>query len=79
MKKFHEILKELRKNANLKQEDVAQYLNVKQQTYSKYEKGLSEPDYENLIKLAELFKVSVDYLLGRYTEIKILENNTTCK
>ena len=78
MRKFNEILKDLRKKANLKQEDVAQYLNVTQQAYSRYEKGFNEPDYANLIKLADLFKVSVDYLLGRYIEVKVCENNVSC-
>lgn len=56
-------LKELRKERGLRQKDVAQLLNITQMSYSYYERGLREPEIALLIKLAELFNVSVDYLI----------------
>ena len=59
-----EKMKELRKKNGLSQEELAEKLNVVRQTVSKWEKGLSVPDSELLIKLAEVFEVSVSDLLG---------------
>ncbi len=39
-------------------------LNIKQQSYSRYEYGTGEPNLETLVKLAKFFEVSTDYLLG---------------
>lgn len=47
------------------QKQVAVYLNISQPSYIRYENGSSEPSLENLVRLAELFDVSVDFLLGR--------------
>ena len=58
-------LKELREKKGLLQKDVAKYLNVSVSTYSFWEKGTYEPDQKSLIKLANFFEVSIDYLLGR--------------
>lgn len=46
------------------QKRVADFLNVKQNTYSQYENGLREPPLLSLVKIAELYATSVDYLLG---------------
>lgn len=61
---FSENLKTIRKSKGLTQEEVASYLNVVRQTISKWEKGLSVPDAETLVKIADLFEVSVSELLG---------------
>lgn len=58
-------LRELRTEKNLLQKDLAEKLGVDRTTYSKYESGASEPNYETLLKLADIFDVSIDYLLGR--------------
>lgn len=58
-------LKELRTQRHMLQKDVAQRLGIDRTTYAKYESGASEPNHETLLKLAELFDVSADYLLGR--------------
>lgn len=58
-------LVELRKVNGYTQWDVAEILNISRSTLSKYEKGILEPKLENLIKLADLYKVSCDYLLCR--------------
>lgn len=59
------IFKDLRKKKGLTQVELAKLLNVQQTTVSKWEVGRAVPDYPVLLKLAELFGVSVDYLLGR--------------
>ena len=60
-----EILYQLRKEKGKTQKDLSAYLQTSQQAYSRYEKGLRQPDNETLKKLADFFEVSVDYLLGR--------------
>lgn len=54
-----------RKNKKLKQSDVAAELDVTAATVSRYESGDMQPDNNTLIKLANLFECSIDYLLGR--------------
>ncbi len=58
-------LKELRKQRRLSQLKLAMDLNMNQNSISSYENGEREADYATLIKLADYFDVSVDYLLGR--------------
>lgn len=58
-------LTKLRKNRNWTQEDVARRLEMPRSTYSNYESGKREPDFDTAQRLAELFEVSFDYLLGR--------------
>lgn len=54
-----------RKLRHLKQSDVADYLHISTSTLSNYENNIHEPDLDTLVKLASLFEVSTDYLLGR--------------
>lgn len=56
---------ELRKIFSLKQSEVAQQIGVSKQAYGLYETDKRQASYETLIKLADFFNVSVDYLLGR--------------
>lgn len=58
-------LQELRKQRGLTQEQIAEKLNVTNQSVSKWEKDINAPDITLLVELADLFKTSVDYLLGR--------------
>lgn len=58
-------LKQLRTSKKILQKDVAALLGIDRTTYAKYESGASEPNYETLLKLAEIFGVSTDYILGR--------------
>ena len=58
-------LKELRKKRNISQLKVALDLNMNQNTISRYENMEREADYTTLIKFADYFGVSLDYLLGR--------------
>lgn len=62
---FPERLVELRKSKKLTQQELADKLNISRATYAQYEIGRRKPDYETLEKLADFYKVSIDYLLGR--------------
>ena len=57
-------LKELRKEQNMTQQAVADYLKIDRSNYSKYENGKLELNLSMLATLAELYKVRTDYLLG---------------
>lgn len=70
---FSENLKVLRKQKGFSQEELATRLHVVRQTISKWEKNLSVPDADTLIRLAEILEVSVSELLGA----KIENENTT--
>ena len=61
-------LRTLRKQAHLTQADVADALNLHRTAYTKYETDKASPDHNCLLTLAELFHVSVDYLLGKNQE-----------
>ena len=65
MKIFQERLIEQRKLNKLTQRQVAEFLGIAQPSYIRYENGSSQPTLETLVKLADYFDVSVDYLLGR--------------
>ena len=65
MKIFQERLIEQRKLNHLTQRQVSEYLKIAQPSYVRYENGTSQPSLESLVLLADLFDVSVDYLLGR--------------
>lgn len=56
-------LSELRKEKGIKQEEVAKLLNVKRATVANYETGKRAPDYDTMIKLADYYGVSCDYIL----------------
>lgn len=65
---FGENLKTLRKQKGFSQEELATRLHVVRQTISKWEKNLSVPDADTLIRLAEILEVSVSELLGAKIE-----------
>ena len=65
MKIFQERLIEQRKLNRLTQRQLADFLKIAQPSYIRYENGSAEPTLENLVKLADFFDVSVDYLLGK--------------
>ena len=60
--KIYERLKSLRKERNLLQKDIADFLNISKSAYGYYEQGRNEPDIQTILKLAELYQVSADYL-----------------
>jgi len=57
-------LLELRKAKNLTQDEVAQHMKISRQAYALYETNQRHMNYDSLRALAELFAVSIDYLLG---------------
>ena len=61
-------LRAIREDNDLRQSDIAKMLNVSQNTYSQYETGVIALTAEVLIKLADYYGVSVDYLLDRSDE-----------
>ena len=63
-------LKKLRKERNISQLKLSIDLNMNQNSISRYENNEREADYETLIKFADYFDVSLDYLLGRTDEMK---------
>lgn len=65
MEKFHEKLKMLRKKQGLTQQEIADLVHVNRVTYTNWENGKREPNFEIVIKLADLLEVSVDWLFGR--------------
>jgi transcriptional regulator with XRE-family HTH domain len=65
-----ERLKELRINKNLSQLEIAENIGVTRSAYCHYEMNNRNPDYETLSKLASLFDVTIDYIIGR--DINIL-------
>lgn len=58
-------LKELREDRDLLQADIAKYLGIPQQNYSRYELGIISMPIERYERLAEFYQVSIDYLVGR--------------
>lgn len=67
-------LRELREKDNLSQRKVSKDLSIKYTTFNGYERGISEPDIETLIKLADYFRTTVDYLIGH--EVPYLINKS---
>ncbi len=69
-------LKDLREDKDLTQSVVAKIINISQTNYSKYELGKINIPIETLVKLADFYNTSIDYLIGRtnnnvpYTDIK---------
>ena len=64
-------LKSIREDNDIRQKDIAKYLNVSQNTYSQYETGVIALTAEVLIKLSKFYNVSVDYLLDLTDNPKI--------
>ncbi|WP_302171896.1 helix-turn-helix domain-containing protein [uncultured Streptococcus sp.] len=65
---FSERLKNLRKKVGLTQVDVAGKLGISQQAYASWERGVKKPTQDNLVKIAQILNVSVDYLVGTSQE-----------
>ncbi|WP_295583240.1 helix-turn-helix domain-containing protein [uncultured Oscillibacter sp.] len=65
MKVFAERLKELRKECRMTSKEMAEYLAVSQRAYLYYESATHYPDVPGLMKLADYFGVTTDYLLGQ--------------
>lgn len=64
MKEYYEIIRDLREDRDLSQEQVAQILKTTQQVYSRYENGINEMPIRHLITLCKFYNVTSDYILG---------------
>ena len=62
---MYQKIRDLREDNDLKQRQLAEYLNCSQQVYSNYELGQRDIPTDILIKLANFYNVSIDYLLGQ--------------
>lgn len=63
-------IRDIREDRDLTQTELSKLLNCTQQTYSRYESGEITIDIYNLMKLADFYKTSTDYLLGLTEEIR---------
>lgn len=63
----------LRQKNGLTQREVAQFLGVDRTTYVKYERGDSEPNFDTILKLADFFDTTTDYILGKTNNPKSLD------
>lgn len=70
---FENRLKDLRISKGFTIKEIAQLLNLKERTYKSYENNEREPDSKILIKIADLFDVSIDYLLD--FDVKAIQND----
>ena len=64
-------IRDLREDNDLKQKELAEYLTIDQSTYSDYENGRINVPIEQLIKIADYYNVSIDYIVGRTDNIMI--------
>lgn len=70
MKEYPEMLRELREDNDLTQQEIADVLGTTQQVYSRYEKGINEMPIRHIITLCKYYNVSSDYVLGLTDEQK---------
>lgn len=70
MDNYYPRIKNLREDHDLSQQYVADYLQMKQPQYSRYERGLRDIPTDVLIRLAQLYNTSTDYILGLTTNSK---------
>lgn len=62
---YFQRLRDMREDSDMSQAQVAAILGIQQTVYSRYERGFQTIPLEHLIKLADYYKVSLDYLTGR--------------
>lgn len=71
--KLEDNLQKFRKSKGLSQEELAEKCDISRQAIAKWESGESVPTIDKLIFLADFYKVSLDELVGRKTDIEILD------
>ncbi len=72
---FFQRLRDLREDNDMSQQQVSEILKIKQTVYSRYERGFQTIPLEHLIKLADYYGVSTDYILGRTNITKPYSSN----
>ncbi len=68
---YFQRIRDLREDCDLTQREVAEFLGIQQTVYSRYERGFQTIPVEHLLKLADFYHVSTDYMLGRTNSKKI--------
>jgi len=68
---YFQRLRDMREDADLKQENIAKVLGIRQNVYSRYERGSQTIPLPHLIKLADFYGVSLDPLCGRTNNAKV--------
>ena len=63
-------IRDLREDSDLRQQDIAELLQITQTVYSRYERGFQTIPVLHLLKLADFYHTSTDYILGRTNERK---------
>lgn len=71
---YFQRLRDLREDKDLRQQDIADMLQITQTVYSRYERGFQTIPVIHLLKLADFYQTSTDYILGRTNEIKPYPN-----
>ena len=71
--RYYPRLRDLREDADLTQEQLVKALGMHKTTYTNYEQGKREPPFELIIRLAELYNVSIDYIAGITDKVKRLK------
>ena len=74
MATFCERLKEVRRAAEISQEEIAQKLDIGYSTYRRYEQGGTVPTITDAARIADYFNVSLDYLAGRTDDPNVFQN-----
>ena len=72
-------MRNLRKKSQLLQSDLAEKLNLSTSTIGMWEQGRAKPDDESIIKMAQLFGVTTDYLLDNELSVELQEQQTENK
>ena len=72
---FAEKLKILRTENNISQVELAKKLSLSKNSINAYEKGRAEASIDTLIKIADIFNVSIDYLVGREDDFGIVQSS----
>ena len=68
---YFQRLRDLREDADLTQKAVGAILGIRQEVYSRYERGFQTIPLEHLLKLADFYNVSLDFLIGRTNDMKL--------
>lgn len=68
---YFQRLRDLREDKDMKQIEIADMLGIQQTVYSRYERGFQNIPIEHLLKLADFYNVSTDYILGRTNNPKL--------
>ena len=71
--RYYPRLRDLREDADMTQEQLVKALGMHKTTYTNYEQGKREPPFELIIRLAELYNVSIDYIAGFTDKVKRLK------